>query len=400
MSSPLHIFLVFLRLGLTSFGGPVAHLGYFRDEFVHRRRWLGEEAYADIVALSQFLPGPSSSQVGMAIGLVRGGIVGLIAAWTGFTLPSALLMAGAGYGIIQFDGAMIPGLLAGLKIVAVAVVAQAVWGMATQLCPDSRRRSLAIVAAVVMLVLPGVPAQLGVIIGGAILGALLLADDKGSGGEPLDIAVPRLVSVFCLGLFFLLLFGLPLMVLGATGGVLVPLESFYRAGSLVFGGGHVVLPLLQGQMVPNEWVSNDAFLAGYGLAQAVPGPLFTFAAYLGFVMDTALSGWSGAVLCLLAVFAPSFLLLFGVLPFWELLRRQQQMRRAMLGINAAVVGLLFAALYDPVFVSAIHGPVSLALGLIAFAMLSFWRLPAWLVVVLTAAGSTIISLVSAGSVFV
>ncbi|WP_340120141.1 chromate efflux transporter [Pelagibius sp. 7325] len=389
------VFRVFLQLGLTSFGGPVAHLGYFREAFVARRRWLDEHAYADLVALCQFLPGPASSQVGIGIGLAKAGYAGALAAWLGFTLPSALALTLFGYGVAAYQDGLPAGLLHGLKVVAVAVVAQAVWGMARTLCPDAPRATLAVLAAAAVLAVPGAGAQLAVIAGGALAGLLVLPGQPDRAATSLGIAVNKAVAVAALLLFFALLIGLPLLaaaypVQGAAGQSLALADSFYRSGALVFGGGHVVLPLLQAEVVSPGWVSSDAFLAGYGAAQAVPGPLFTFAAYLGAVMAPLPNGvplgLGGAAICLVAVFAPSFLLVIGALPFWDGLRHHPLARRALTGVNAAVVGLLLAALYDPVWTGAILAPKDVILALAAFTLLVFWKVPPWLVVLLSAAG--------------
>lgn len=377
---PWSVFLVFLRLGLTSFGGPVAHLGYFRDEFVSRRRWLSERSYADLVALCQFLPGPASSQVGMALGLSRAGYTGALAAWAGFTLPSAILLTVFALGIASSADAIAPGALQGLKVVAVAVVAQAVWGMARNLCPDAPRVTLMALATGIVLLAPSAWAQVGVIVVAGIVGLVLFKPAPTSAHEPLPITVSRRAGMACLLLFIALLLGLPALVQVLPNRVVAMTDAFYRAGSLVFGGGHVVLPLLQAEVVPTGWVSNDAFLAGYGAAQAVPGPLFTFAAFLGASMSSQPSGWIGGLICLLAIFAPSFLLVIGALPFWEQLRRSQRTQAALTGVNAAVVGVLLAALYQPVWTSAIHRPQDFALALLALVALIFWKLPPWLVV--------------------
>ena len=374
------VFLAFLRLGLTSFGGPIAHIGYFRDEFVTRRKWLSDGSYADLVALCQFLPGPASSQVGMALGLSRAGYAGAFAAWAGFTLPSALALILFALGIASYGDALPTGVLQGLKIVAVAVVAQAVWGMARSLCPDALRASMMAAAACFVLLVPTAWGQVGAIVIAGLVGLALFRPDAGAGHEALSIPVSRRAGGMWLGLFFALLAGLPLMVLVFPGQTLALVDAFYRAGSLVFGGGHVVLPLLQAEVVPTGWVDGDVFLAGYGAAQAVPGPLFTFAAFLGASLNDAPSGWLGGLICLLAIFAPSFLLVAGALPFWERLRSHLRTRAALTGINAAVVGLLLAALYDPVWTSAIHGPTDFALALVALIALMFWKLPPWLVV--------------------
>lgn len=378
--SPWAVFLIFLCLGLTSFGGPIAHLGYFRDEFVVRRQWLSERSYADLVALCQFLPGPASSQVGIALGLSRSGYRGALAAWLGFTLPSAIALILFALGIASYGDAMPAGVLHGLKVVAVAVVAQAVWGMARNLCPDAPRISIMAAATCFVLLIPSAWGQVSVIILAAIVGLLLFKPQQGEAHDPLPISVRRRVGLFWLALFFALLLGLPLLAAVFPNQTLAMVDAFYRAGSLVFGGGHVVLPLLQAEVVPTGWVDNDAVLAGYGAAQAVPGPLFTFAAFLGASMNQAPTGWLGGLICLLAIFAPSFLLVVGALPFWEHLRRNLRTQAALLGINAAVVGLLLAALYQPVWTSAIHGPQDFGLALVALVALMFWKLPPWLVV--------------------
>ena len=387
----LSVLLAFLKLGLMSFGGPVAHLGYFRDEFVARRKWLDEATYADLVALCQFLPGPASSQVGISIGMLRAGLKGALAAWVGFTMPSALAMIAFAYGVATWADAGRGAWLHGLKIVAVAVVAQAVWNMARTLAPDRERATLAVGAAVLMLALPSTAGQIAVIALGGILGWLLLPAETREDRAPLIVPLGRGVAIGALALFAVLLVGLPLLA-GATASHPIKLiDSFYRSGSLVFGGGHVVLPLLQQQVVPPGWVDNDTFLAGYGAAQAVPGPLFTFAAYLGAVMRPPPNGVLGGMLCLLAIYLPSFLLLVGTLPFWNELRRRAAVKAALTGINAAVVGLLLAALYTPVWTSAILKPTDFAVGLAAFLLLAFWKVPPWLVVILGAVTAQLIA---------
>lgn len=374
------VFWIFLRLGLTSFGGPVAHLGYFRDEFVARRQWLSERSYADLVALCQFLPGPASSQVGMAIGLSRCGYAGALAAWAGFTLPSAaalMLLAG---GMHAYGDRVPVSAMHGLKVVAVAVVAQAVWNMARALCPDTPRRLMMAATASFVLWLPFAWSQVLVIAVAALVGLLWLRPAGSPATEDLAVSVTRRAGVLWLSMFFLLLIGLPLAAAVFPGQTLALVDAFYRAGSLVFGGGHVVLPLLQAETVTPGWVDNDMFLAGYGAAQAVPGPLFTFAAFLGAAMNQAPTGWLGGLICLLAVFAPSFLLVAGVWPFWQQLRRNSRVQAMLLGVNAAVVGLLLAALYRPVWTSAIDSLQDVALAGLALLALMRWRLPPWLVV--------------------
>ncbi|PKU26669.1 chromate efflux transporter [Telmatospirillum siberiense] len=378
------VFLVFLRLGLTSFGGPVAHLGYFREEFVRRRMWLDEAAYADIVALCQFLPGPASSQVGICIGLQRAGLAGSLAAWLGFTLPSALVLWAFACGIDALGDLRQATWLHGLKIVAVSVVAQAVWGMARSLCPDRLRISLAVGAALLSLIAPTVIGQIGAMVLGGAVGLMGLprppARDDGSALPK----VPPALACSALILFVALLALLPVVAAGTGSQTWRLIDGFFRSGSLVFGGGHVVLPLLRAEVVQPGWIEGDVFLAGYGAAQAVPGPLFTFAAYLGAAMKPAPHGWLGSVICLGAIFLPSFLLVIGVLPFWDRLRRKVWARAALQGVNAAVVGVLLAALYSPVWTSAIFAPADFGLALVAFLLLVFWRLPPWLVVIMGA----------------
>jgi chromate transporter len=390
--SALTVFKAFLMLGLTSFGGPIAHVGYFRDEFVVRRKWLTEAAYADLVALCQFTPGPASSKVGIGIGLSQAGLPGALAAWLGFTAPSAIALVVFAYGVGAFAHDLDAGWLQGLKVVAVAVVAQAVWGMARNLCPDAQRFTLAVAAAIIAMSLPTSVGQVAAIALGAIVGIALLGGKRDDSEVDLHLSLGKAAGAFSLALFFALLIGLPAAVAFSGSQPLAIFDSFYRSGSLVFGGGHVVLPLLQSEVVPPGWVTNDAFLAGYGAAQAVPGPLFTFAAYLGAIMTAEPNGWRGAALCLAAVFLPAFLLTIGVLPFWQALRRFAAMRSALVGVNAAVVGLLLAALYHPVWTSAIRTPADFGLGLLAFALLVFWKMPPWLVVLLSALGGWALTL--------
>lgn len=378
--TPWAVFLVFLRLGLTSFGGPIAHLGYFREEFVVRRQWLSERVYVDLIALCQFLPGPASSQVGIGLGLSRAGFSGALAAWAGFTLPSAIIMVLFALGMSTWASTFPNGLLHVLKIVAVAVVAQAVWGMARNLCTDVPRVVIAVFSACAVLLWPGVWAQIGVIVCTAATGLMLLKPAQRQTADSLPVSVSRKAGVASLSVFFALLAGMPLLMHIWPSQTLAMVNAFFRAGSLVFGGGHVVLPLLQTATVPNGWVANDMFLAGYGLAQALPGPLSTFAAFLGAAMNIQPSGWLGATVCLLAIFAPSFLLVIGVLPFWSTLRRSSRTRAALAGVNAGVVGLLLAALYDPVWTSAIATLTDFGLALLALVALMFCRVPPWLVV--------------------
>ena len=385
------VLAVFLRLGLTSFGGPIAHLGYFREEFVGKRHWLDDRAYADLVALCQFLPGPASSQVGIAIGLSRAGYAGALAAWTGFTLPSAIALVVFAYGLDAMGGASGAGWLHGLKIAAVAVVAQAVLGMMRTLTPDRERATVAVAAAALVLAVPSAWAQVAVIALGGIAGIAFLHPKSPTDHVSLPLNASRRTGAVMLVIFFALLAGLPLLAAATSAQSIKLIDAFYRAGSLVFGGGHVVLPLLQEAVVPTGWVGSEAFLAGYGAVQAVPGPLFTFAAYLGAIMKPEPNGVAGAALCLVAVFVPSFLLVVGVLPFWEDLRRRSFAQAALAGVNAAVVGLLLAALYDPVWTAGITSAGDFALGVGAFLLLFMWKTPPWLVVILCAIGGAIIA---------
>ena len=390
---------MFLRLGLTSFGGPVAHLGYFRDEFVVRRRWLTEHSYADLVALCQFLPGPASSQVGMALGLMRGGWGGALAAWAGFTLPSALALALLGLGFSAGGFGMPAGLVQGLKVVAVAVVAQAVWGMARGLCATAGRAALMLAACAVTLLQPGVVGQLAVMLGAGVLGWWVWGRKQAPAGaapgatadasDAWAVPLSRRGGLALLAVFAALLVVLPWSVAvvspaDGTASALAVVDAFCRAGALVFGGGHVVLPLLQSAVVAPGWVSADAFLAGYGATQAVPGPLFTFAAFLGAAMAPGWAGTGLALLAILGVFLPAFLLVAGALPWWASLRQRAWARGVLAGVNAAVVGLLLAALYQPVATSALHSAADVALALVALAALLRWQVPPWGVVVATA----------------
>ena len=388
--SPGEVFRAFLKLGLTSFGGPVAHLSYFRAEFVERRRWLDEKAYADIVALCQFLPGPASSQVGATLGFVRAGYAGGFAAWLAFTLPSALALIAFAEGVARLGDISHVAWLHGLKIVAVAVVAQAVWSMAKNLCPDRARASLAVASAVLALALPSAFGQIGAIIAGALFGRLFLHGAVAAETASLALNIRKSHALAAFGLFVALLAGLPLLARTASNHALDLFDSFYRSGALVFGGGHVVLPLLQQAVVPPGWIGDDAFLAGYGAAQAVPGPLFTFAAYLGAAMKQAPNGMLGGLFCLLAIYLPSFLLLIAALPFWDDLRRRPGVQSALMGVNAAVVGLLLGALYSPVWTSAIFAPADFALALVAFLLLTFWKTQPWLVVLLGAGAAALV----------
>ncbi|HTQ71786.1 MAG TPA: chromate efflux transporter [Acidocella sp.] len=390
--SALEVLRIFLRLGLTCFGGPVAHIGYFREEFVRRRQWLDEHAYTDLVGLCQFLPGPASSQVGVSIGLMRAGFWGALAAWAGFTLPSAMLLVLFAFGAGALNGPAGVGLLHGLKLVAVAIVAQAVWGMARALCPDRERASIAVAAALVILFSSGSLAQVGVILLGGAAGLWLCRNLPAGASGHVSVPVSRAAGLACLAAFFLLLLGLPVLR-GLTGSSAVALfDAFYRSGALVFGGGHVVLPLLRNGFVTPGWVGDGSFLAGYGAAQAVPGPLFTFAAYLGAVASPSPHGVAGAVLGLVGIFLPGMLILTGALPFWDGLRKRPGAQAAMRGVNAAVVGLLGAALYNPVWTSAVKTPGDFAIALLGFVLLTVWKAPPLLVVAVSAAGGVALSL--------
>lgn len=380
------VFTTFLKLGLTSFGGPIAHLGYFREEIVVRRKWLNEKGYGDLVALCQFLPGPASSQVGFALGLMRGGLLGALAAWAAFTLPSAIILIIFAMAATALDNPLGQGLLHGLKLVAVAVVAQAIWGMAKSLTPDKPRIGIALMA-VVSIVFGGVFGQLAAIVIGGLLGLVLCRGSAQQTGELIAFGVSRSVGIVCLFAFLGLLFALPILAGALHSQSMNLLDAFYRSGSLVFGGGHVVLPLLQAEFVRPGWVSDSSFLAGYGLAQAVPGPLFTFAAYLGAVASPAPNGILGAAISLVAIFLPGFLLLVGALPFWGSLNQFPLAQAAMRGANAAVVGVLGIALYHPVWTSAVLTQTDFLLAITGFLMLVVWRASPWIVVVFMAAAA-------------
>lgn len=407
--TPGEVFRVFLRLGLTSFGGPIAHLGFFRDELVTRRKWLTEAEYADLVALCQFLPGPASSQVGFALGLVRAGRRGALAAWFAFTMPSAVLMVAFAFGASMFESVIADGIITGLKVVAVAIVAQAVWGMARTLTPDARRASIAVGAALIVLFFASSVGQVIAIAVGALAGLALCrggayggdayggggagsASEGGASASPLNFPVSRRAGVIALTLFATLLIALPVAARLLNNTAVDVADSFYRAGALVFGGGHVVLPLLQAEVVTGGGVTPEQFLAGYGAAQAVPGPLFTFAAYLGALAAPGPAGLLTAAIALVAIFLPGMLILVGVLPFWNSFRRRPSAQSLMRGANAAVVGILAAALYDPVFVTAITSPASFALALVCFVLLIAWRTPPWAVVIVGAIGGIAIGL--------
>ncbi|NSZ64382.1 chromate efflux transporter [Agrobacterium tumefaciens] len=390
--TPGEVFTAFLKLGVTSFGGPIAHLGYFRDELVVRRKWIDEAGYADLVALCQFLPGPASSQVGFALGLLRAGPLGAMAAWTAFTLPSAILLLLFAMVAASIEGPVGTGLLHGLKIVAVAVVAQAVWGMAKSLAPDRQRASIALVGIICVVFVAGAFGQILALAMGAVAGLVFCRSEAAREASHLAFRVPKSVGYIALATFVLLLGLLPVLAAIAGSQALSLFDAFYRAGALVFGGGHVVLPLLQSAVVSTGWVTEDAFIAGYGATQAVPGPLFTFAAYLGAVVGPQPNGIAGAVIALVAIFLPGMLLLVGALPFWEGFRKHLLAQAAMRGANAAVVGILGAALYDPVWTSAIFMPKDFALALTGFILLTVWKTPPWIVVVICAIGGVLLAL--------
>ena len=391
MGSPLEVLRVFLKLGLTSFGGPIAHIGYFRNEFVLRRRWLDEQAFADLVGLCQFLPGPASSQVGFSIGLLRAGGRGALAAWTGFTLPSALALVLFAYGAHALSGPTGLAALHGLKLVAVAIVAQAVWGMARTLCPDRQRASIAVIATLILLSSSSAGAQIGAIASGGILGLWLCRGGQTNTSASITFPVSRQVGLAALILFFALLVGLPVVASIDHSSAVEIFDGFYRSGALVFGGGHVVLPLLQQAFVAPGWVSNDAFLSGYGAAQAVPGPLFAFSAYLGAVVQAEPHGIVGAVLGLIGIFLPGMLILVGTLPFWDAVRHKVWAQAGIRGVNAAVVGVLGAALYDPVWVSAVRTRGDFGLVLLGFVLLTAWRAAPLLVVIVSALGGVLLA---------
>ena len=385
--SLLEIFLVSTRLGLTSFGGPTAHLGYFHEEYVRRRKWMDEKSYADLVALAQFLPGPASSQVGIGIGVMRAGILGGIISFIGFTLPSVIALILFALLLTEFDIGN-AGWIHGLKIVAVAIVAHAIIGMAKNLTPDIKRKAIALFALIGTLLWQTAFTQVGVILIAALIGFILFKQHDEIEEASAQFPIAKKVSVICLLLFFGLLFLLP-VIREVTGSYWVAMfDSFYRAGSLVFGGGHVVLPLLEQELVPTGWISEEAFLAGYGATQAVPGPLFTFAAYLGTIMK----GWQGGLVATFAVFLPAFLLIIGALPFWDRLRSNPKIKGAIMGVNAAVIGILISAFYFPIWTSSILVPADFALAAILFSMLAYWKLPPWIIVVSGAIGGTLLTL--------
>lgn len=385
--SLLEILMVSTKLGFTSFGGPIAHLGYFHDEYVRRRKWMDEKSYADLVALCQFLPGPASSQVGIGIGVMRAGVLGGIVSFLGFTLPSVIALIVFAL-ILQELNIGEAGWIHGLKIVAVAVVAHAILGMAQKLTPDLKRKAIALLALVVTLLWPTAYTQVGIIILSAFIGYLLYKEHKENDDARINFPISRSFALICLALFFGLLILLPILRKFTSLHWIAMFDSFYRSGSLVFGGGHVVLPLLEREFVPNGWISKEAFLAGYGAAQAVPGPLFTFAAYLGAVMN----GWLGGLLATVAIFLPAFLLILGTLPFWDTLRRNPKVNGALMGVNAAVVGILISAFYQPIWISSILSPIDFAFVAILFSMLVYWKLPPWIIVLTGAIGGSLMAL--------
>jgi chromate transporter len=389
IGSPWEVFRVFSRLGLTSFGGPIAHIGYYREEVVVRRQWIDDPTYTDLVALCQFLPGPASSQVAVSLGLVRAGYLGALAAWIGFTLPSAILMTAFAYGANALGGAIGLGLIHGLKLVAVAIVAQAVWGMARSSCPDRERASIAAIALLMIVIGNSFAAQVSAMAVGAMAGLRLCRASAPGLTASLGAPVSRRAGAISLTIFFALLIALP--ALSRTSQSISLFNAFYRSGALVFGGGHVVLPLLSEAFVTTGWVSQDAFLAGYGAAQSVPGPLFTFAAYLGAIAHTPPTPWAGAMVGIIGIFLPGILVLFGTLPFWDMFRRRERAQATMRGINAAVVGVLAAALYNPLWISSIKTSGDFAVALVGFVLLTVWRTPPFIVVALGAVGGVALS---------
>jgi chromate transporter len=381
ISALIEILIISTRLGLTSFGGPVAHLGYFHNEYIMRKKWMDEKSYADLVALCQFLPGPASSQVGIGIGVMRAGAIGGIVSFLGFTLPSVIALILFALLLKEFDVAD-AGWIHGLKIVAVAVVAHAILGMSKKLTPDLSRKTLALVALVATLLWQTTFTQVGIILAAALVGFLLFKNQTDQENAEIKVPISKSFAAVCLVLFFGLLVLLPILREATALNWVAMFDSFYRSGSLVFGGGHVVLPLLEREFVPTGWLSEEAFLAGYGAAQAVPGPLFTFAAYLGAVMN----GWQGGLLATAAIFLPAFLLIYGTLPFWDVLRRNPKIKGALMGVNAAVIGILISAFYHPIWTSSILGPIDFAFAAVLFSMLVYWKLPPWVVVLTGAVG--------------
>ncbi|AJS58103.1 chromate transporter [Paenibacillus sp. IHBB 10380] len=384
----MEVLSVSTKLGLTSFGGPIAHLGYFHNEYIRRRKWMDERSYADLVALCQFLPGPASSQIGIGIGIVRAGLLGGIVAWLGFTLPSVIALVAFAFLLKGFDIVNV-GWIHGLKIVAVAIVAHAILGMGRKLTPDRDRATIAVITATITLSWQTAYSQVLIILAAGVVGLWLYRKKEVEDTPELPMAISRSFAIACLALFFGLLLVLPLLRQWGDSEWLAMFDSFYRSGSLVFGGGHVVLPILEREVVPTGWVSQADFLAGYGAAQAVPGPLFTFASYLG----AMLGGISGAIIATISIFLPAFLLVVGMLPFWNVLRNSPRIQGALVGINAAVVGILLAALYDPLWTTAILEPMDFALAILLYIMLVFWKLPPWVIVLTGAAGGMVLGFI-------
>ncbi|PEJ47976.1 ChrA protein [Bacillus sp. AFS002410] len=382
----LELLIVSTKLGLTSFGGPIAHLGYFHKEYVRKRNWIDDKSYADLVALSQFLPGPASSQVGIGISVLRAGILGGIVSFIGFTLPSVIVLILFALFLHGFN-LNNSGLIHGLKLVAVPIVAQAILGMIKNLTPDLKRKAIALFAMIATLIWQSTSTQISVILISSILGYFLFQDNENSDKTTLVTNISKRFSVICLALFFILLAVLPLINSFTTSKWISLFDSFYRAGSMVFGGGHVVLPLLEREFVPTGWLSKETFLAGYGVTQAVPGPLFTFAAYLGTIMK----GWQGGLIATIAIFLPAFLLIFGTLPFWLSMRRNSNLRRALLGVNAAVVGILISAFCNPIWISSVLSIYDFVIVAVLFSMLVFMKLPPWIIVVVGAICEEILS---------
>ncbi len=382
----IEILFVSTKLGLTSFGGPIAHLGYFREEYVRRKKWIDDQNYADLVALSQFLPGPASSQVGIGIGVIRAGVLGGIVSFIGFTLPSVIALILFAL-LLQDLDIKNSGWIHGLKLVAVPIVAQAILGMVKNLTPDLKRKALALFAMTATLIWQTTFTQIAVILISSIAGCFLYQDNENNDKTTLITNISKKVSIICLAIFFILLVLLPLISSFISSKWISIFDSFFRAGSMVFGGGHVVLPLLEREFVPTGWLNKETFLAGYGVTQAVPGPLFTFAAYLGTVMV----GWRGGLIATIAIFLPAFLLILGTLPFWSSMRRNSKLRRALLGVNAAVVGILISAFCNPIWISSVFSIVDFLIVAILFSMLVIMKLPPWIIVLVGAISGEILS---------
>lgn len=381
----LELFLISTKLGFTSFGGPVAHLGYFHEEYIRRRKWMDEKSYADLVALCQLLPGPASSQLGIGIGVMRAGVLGGVVSFIGFTFPSVIALILFAL-VLQSFSLGDAGWIHGLKIVAVAIVAHAILGMAQKLAPDLKRKAIVLFALAGTLLWQSAFNQVGIIALAAMIGFIVYKKQVDHDDADTAFPISRSLGVGCLSLFLGLLIALPIIRELTSLQWIAMFDSFYRSGSLVFGGGHVVLPLLENEFVPSGWISEEVFLAGYGATQAVPGPLFTFAAYLGTVMN----GWQGGLIATIAIFLPAFLLILGALPFWDSLRRNAKIKGALMGVNAAVVGILIAAFYHPIWTSSIVAPIDFVFATILFSMLVFWKLPPWIVVLTGAVGGIFI----------